>query len=134
MKKMYVVCFCVVFLTACLSAAQREAIQQAAEISASAAPLLPPPFGLLAGGLATILSGVASIGANKVSNEKFKKKEAVPLLVKLATDHISPIMAAVAAIVPALRLSGLIHMSDAEMSLLMTTVAAPVATKKVMRR
>lgn len=99
----------------------------------SVAPFLPPPFGLIAGAVATLATGIASIGANKVSNEKYEKKEKPSALIRYATDHISPIMTTVAVAAPTLRAAGVIHMSDAELSLLMAAVGTPVVTKKFMR-
>lgn len=113
---------------------QRHAMRQASETAAAAAPFLPPPFGLIAGGVATLLSGAAAVGANKVSNEKFRKKEKPSWLVRLWTDHSSTILASVLPIVTALRASGVLHFSDGELTMLATTLGTPVATKKVMRR
>lgn len=134
MKRLVVILCFGLLMTACLTTAQRDAVRGAGEVIGSAAPLLPPPFGILAGGLATVLAGIASVGANKVSNDAFQKKIAAPPLIQLATDHASSIMGLVAAVVPALRAAGVIHMSDPELSLLMATLVTPVATKKVMRR
>ena len=127
-------CVGLVVLTACLSAAQTKALQDASEVVGSTAPLLPPPFGLIAGAVATALSAVASVGANKASNAAFKKKEKASMLIQLATDHSSSIMVAVIPVLAALRASGILHFSDTELALLTTTFAAPVATKKVMRK
>lgn len=134
MKRFLFVCASLLVLTACLSPQQRANVEAAGEAIASTAPFLPPPFGVLAGGLAAILTGVASVGANKASNEAYKKEKDAPLLVKLATDHSSTIMGVIAVLVPALRAAGVIHFSDAELSVLLATFAVPVGTKKVMRR
>ena len=121
-------------LMGCLTASQREAVQSAGEAVGSVAPLLPPPFGVLAGGLAALLTGVAAVGANKVSNEKFKKKESAPFLVKLITDHSSVLLGAATVVLPALRGLGLFSMSDAELSTLLATFAVPVGAKKFLRK
>jgi len=123
-----------VLLMGCLTASQREAVQAAGDTVGSVAPLLPPPFGIIAGGLAALLTGVAAVGANKVSNEKFKKKEEAPMLVKLITDHSSTILGAVTVLVPALRAAGIISMSDGELSALLATFAVPVGAKKILRK
>lgn len=107
-----------------------SAVEQAA---AATAPLLPPPWGLLVGGLATVATGVASVGANKASNDAFKAKKSPGLLVSLATDH-SWAMPTLGALIAALRAAGVLHFSDAELTMLMTTLAAPVGVKKVMRK
>lgn len=106
---------------------------QIEQVAGSVAPLIPPPWGLLVGGLATIATGIASVGANKASNKAFKAKEKPSLLVSLATDH-SWLMPTFGALAATLRASGLLHFSDAELAMLMTTLATPVGVKKVMRK
>lgn len=102
-------------------------------VADSVSPMLPPPFGLLLGGLATALTGVAAVGANKASNKAFKAKAKPSLLVSLATDH-SWLMPALGALAAAARASGVLHFSDTELAMLMTTLTAPVGVKKVMRK
>ena len=133
MKRFLFVCASLLILTACLSQQQREAVAAAGETINSVAPLLPPPLGLIAGGIATLLSGVASVGANKQSNKAFKAKEDPGILVKLLTEH-SWAMPTLAALAASARAAGLIHFSDAELALFTSTLAVPVATKKYMRR
>lgn len=111
-------------------AGEPSKVEQLAE---NVAPLIPPPWGLLVGAAATVASGIASVGANKASNEAFKAKQKPSLLVSLATDH-SWLMPTLGAFAAAARASGLIHFSDAELAMLMTTLAAPVGVKKVMRK
>ena len=130
----FLVPLCVGLLVLAACAGWKTHAKDAAGVLESTAPLLPPPFGLLAGGLATIISGVASIGANKASNEAFSKKQKASKLVQYATDHVSTIMAVAGPVILALRAGGVIHMSDGELALLLTTFGAPVATQKVMRR
>ncbi len=134
MKRFILFSVVLLALTACLSQQQREAVVAAGEAVGSTAPFLPPPFGIIAGGLAALLTGVASVGANKASNDAFKKDKDAPLLVKLATDHSSTIMGVIAVVVPSLRAAGIIHFSDAELAMLLTTFAVPVGTKKYFRR
>lgn len=103
------------------------------QIAGGVAPLLPPPWGLLVGGLATVLTGAASVGANAASNKAFKEKKKPSLLVSLTTDHswAYPALGALAAFA---RASGYVHFSDAELAMMLTTLTTPVATKKVMRK
>ena len=124
---------CLLVMAGCLSTAQQQTATEAAGVVSSVAPLLPPPFGLIAGGLAAALTSVASISANRASNIAFKKKESPGLLVKMMTDHSSLLLVGTT-LLPILRAVGLIHISDAELALVMTTLSAPVTTKKIMRR
>ena len=125
-------CVGLVVLAAC--AGWQTNTKAAADVISSTAPLLPPPLGLIAGAIATALTGIASIGANKASNAAFAKDKTAAPLVRLATDHASSIFAVAVPALIALRASGAIHFSDSELLMLSTTFAAPVATKKVMRK
>lgn len=123
------------FLTACITSREGGAIAGAAgDALGSVAPLLPPPFGVIAGVVATALAGVASIGANKVSNTKRQKKETAPMLVKLMTDHSSTIFTSIVPLIAILKAAGALPISDGELASIATTFAAPVVTKKVMRK
>lgn len=106
---------------------------QAEELASSVAPMLPPPWGILVGGLATLATGVASAGANVKSNKAFKKKEDPGFLTKLFTDH-SAWLTMMPVILAMGRVSGVLHMSDAELVTLMTAFVVPAGTKKVMRK
>lgn len=135
MNKLLIVGIALFFVAGCTllqrgPSGEPSSVEEAAN---AVAPLLPPPFGLIAGGLAAFLSGVASVGANKKSNAAYKKKEDPGLLVRLLTEH-SWAMPTLAALAAAARAGGLIHFSDAELALFTSTLAVPVATKKVMRK
>ena len=134
MRKLFMVCIGLAVLTACLTPQQQEDVKRTADGINSVAPLLPPPFGLIAGAVATALTGIASIGANKASNAAYAKNKTASPLIRLTTDHASSILAVAVPLLVALRASGVLHFSEEELLMITTTFAAPVATKKVMRR
>ena len=119
-------------LTAC--AGWQTHTKAAAGVIESTAPFLPPPFGLIAGAVATALTAVASIGANKVSNAAYAKDKKASPLIRLATDHASTIFTVALPVLISLRASGAINFSDGELITLSTALGAPVVAKKVLRR
>ncbi len=88
--------------------------QQAAGVTAAAgdglhavAPLLPPPFGWLAAGAATLLSGVGSTLAQKAKATGTTDGGALGGIGALTTHNYA--ITAIAGIVTALAASGIVH-------------------------
>lgn len=89
------------------------------QIAGSAAPLLPPPWGMILGVVAAGATGIATVGANKASNAGSTSP-----LVQVMTKH-NWTMPALGGAIFAARAAGLIHMSDSELLTLFVTLGIP---------
>lgn len=117
------------FLTSC-AAFQRGpdgAPSDAERVAAAAAPLLPPPFGIIAGAIATAASTVAGVAANR-QVAKVGASNVSPL-VALMTTH-NWILPAIGVLVSVGRANGWLHIGDGELALLWSALGAPEAAEQ----
>ena len=120
----------VLFVEGCTAQQIKDNADKVQYLLGSAAPLIPPPFGLIAGGLASLAGVVSSVAAGKAKQAAIiADEDAHPIATFLSDHHY--LYPALAALLGFLQSSHVINIGGDQLAAIMGAIGLPPTLAQV---